>query len=75
MIQLVINWLVSSFINGLCFFLLFLVLFYWLYIKDLPVLKPPVYPQFEKFKLSDVCLNLILYSLFTIQNINLCKNY
>jgi hypothetical protein len=54
MIQFVINWLVASFLNGLVFFLIFLALFYWLYIKDLPVVKPPSYAQFEKFKLSDV---------------------
>jgi hypothetical protein len=60
MIHYVVNWLVWSFINGLVFFLIFLALFYWLYIKDLPVARPPSYAQFEKFQLNDV-------SFFTLQ--------
>ena len=59
MIQFIINWLISSFLNGLMFFLLFLLLFYWLYIKDLPVTKPPSFAQYEPFKLSDTLKQML----------------
>ena len=62
-----VNWLIGSFINGLIFFLIFVAFFYWFYVKELPTVKPPQYPQFEKFKLSDV-------TLFTINFLILNKS-
>jgi hypothetical protein len=53
-----INVLLSSFVNGLFFFILFVFLLYWFYLKDLPVNeKPPTEPQFEEFSLSNSLLD------------------
>ena len=50
----VINWLIASFLNGAFFFGLFVLLLYWFYLKDLPVQKPPVQPQFVVFSMANV---------------------
>ncbi len=55
----VLNWLITSFLNGLFFFLLFLFMLYWFYLKELPVQPPPIHNQFEEFTLNAAIRDMI----------------
>jgi hypothetical protein len=52
------SWLLTSFLNGLFFFLLFVFLYYWFYLKDQPIVRQEARPQFEQFSISSVNENL-----------------
>ena len=51
-----ITWLIQSFVNGLIFFLIFLFLLYWFYLKELSVNASPNKPQFEDYSFSPVII-------------------
>ena len=55
----ILNWLITSFLNGLFFFLLFLFMLYWFYLKELPVQSPPIHNQFEEFTLNAAIRDMI----------------
>lgn len=61
---IVINWLISSFLNGLFFTCIFVFLFYWFYLKELPKNEPGFRAQYEDFRLDDVNLEFFKRNSF-----------
>ena len=59
MLLWILSWLITSFLNGLFFFLIFSALVYWFYFKELPVQAVNNEPQFEKFVLSQTLTDMI----------------
>jgi hypothetical protein len=59
MLLWILSWLITSFLNGLFFFLIFSALVYWFYFKELPVQGVNNEPQFEKFVLSQTLTDMI----------------
>lgn len=55
----ILSWLITSFLNGLFFFIIFSALLYWFYFKELPVQAVNNEPQFEKFVLSQTLTDML----------------